>query len=97
VAKTHGHGPPFHTILHKKLFIMLLLQYGVGPLEIQTIVSTSRNLPHVFHTVCPISLKQVSQAQITHKLNKASLNREFHRPGFQDVKLWYEIDVSLNV
>jgi hypothetical protein len=27
---------------------------------------------------------------------KASLNGEFHRPGFQDVKLWYEIDVSLN-
>jgi hypothetical protein len=25
---------------------------------------------------------------------KASLNGEFHRPGFQDVKLWYEIDVS---
>jgi hypothetical protein len=27
---------------------------------------------------------------------EASLNGEFHRPGFQDVKLWYEIDVSLN-
>jgi hypothetical protein len=27
---------------------------------------------------------------------KASLNGEFHRPGFQDVKFWYEIDVSLN-
>jgi hypothetical protein len=26
---------------------------------------------------------------------KASLNGEFHRPGFQDVKLWYEIDVFL--
>jgi hypothetical protein len=29
-------------------------------------------------------------------ISKASLNGEFHRPGFQDVKLWYEIDVSLN-
>jgi hypothetical protein len=28
--------------------------------------------------------------------NKVSLNGEFHRHGFQDVKLWYEIDVSLN-
>jgi hypothetical protein len=27
---------------------------------------------------------------------KASLNGEFHRPGFQYVKLWYEIDVFLN-
>jgi hypothetical protein len=27
---------------------------------------------------------------------KASLNGEFHRPDFQDVKLWYEINVSLN-
>jgi hypothetical protein len=30
------------------------------------------------------------------KGHKASLNGEFHHPGFQDVKLWYEIDVSLN-
>jgi hypothetical protein len=29
-------------------------------------------------------------------LHKASFNGEFHRPGFQDVKLWYEIDVSLS-
>jgi hypothetical protein len=28
--------------------------------------------------------------------HKASLNGEFHRSGFPDVKLWYEIDVSLN-
>jgi hypothetical protein len=28
--------------------------------------------------------------------HKAGLNGEFHRPSFQDVKLWYEIDVSLN-
>jgi hypothetical protein len=32
---------------------------------------------------------------IVYMVIKASLG-EFHRPGFQDVKLWYEIDVSLN-
>jgi hypothetical protein len=34
--------------------------------------------------------------RLTKKISKASLNGEFHRPGFQDVNLWYEIDVSLN-
>jgi hypothetical protein len=29
------------------------------------------------------------------KLGQSSTG-EFHRPGFQDVKLWYEIDDSLN-
>jgi hypothetical protein len=33
---------------------------------------------------------------VTSCTHKASLNGEFHRPDFQDVKLWYEIDVSLN-
>jgi hypothetical protein len=36
------------------------------------------------------------QVSFTNVIAKASLNGEFHRPGFQDVKLWYEIDVSLN-